>query len=241
MFCDRKLRLDLSRRAAESRFSYRLLLQNNRNSIRPDLKARVKRFFVDIKARGVVPGRAVSAKHKERRLSAVRLNAARKNGGVFTAAKIHRIFTDIEPFNGLAGLAQHIDKLRIVRQINGFTHLFDLVFTALRECATLDDLDGRIVHVLVDFTRLAANLHLHESMRRNNVAAFACGQLTDVDTRHAATVTGNAKQLDKCIASGGHGISAGIRFNAGMCRAAREGHVELRRAEEAVRLDRNFA
>ena len=186
-------------------------------------------------------GRTVRADHEERSLAAVRLNAAREDGGVFGAAEVHRVLADGHAFNGFARLREDVDELFVVSEVDGFAHLLNLVFAALADRAALDDGDGRVVHVLIDVARFAADFHLHEGMRRNHVAAFAGDELTHVDAGHAGAVAGNAEELHERVAGGGHGVAAGIGFDARVGRTARVGDVELRRAEEAVGLDGEFA
>ena len=78
-------------------------------------------------------------------------------------------------------------------------------------------------------------------MRRDHVAAFAGSELTNIDARHAGAVAGDAEQLNERVAGSCHGVAASIGLNTRVRRTPREGNVELRRAEEAIRIDREFA
>ena len=186
-------------------------------------------------------GRTIGAEHEERSLAAVRLNATGEDGGVFRAAEVHRILTGGHAFDVADGFRENLDEFGVVGEVDGLAHLLDGVLAVLAQSAALDDVDGGIVHVLVDFAGFTADFHLHDGVRRDHVAAFAGNELAHVDAGHAAAVAGDAEQLHEGVAGGGHGVVAGVGFDAGVSRTARVGDVELRRAEEAVGVDGDFA
>ena len=171
----------------------------------------------------------------------MRLNAASQNCGVFRSAEVHRILADVHTFDGITSLRKDVDKRLIVRQVDCFTHFFDGVFATLTQCAALDDLNSAVIHILIDFAGFSAHFHLHDGVGRNDVAAFTRVELPHIDASHARTVTSNAQQLHKRIASRSHRVASSVGFYAGMCRTTRIRHIHLRRAKESIRIHGNLA
>ena len=115
-----------------------------------------------------------------------------------------------------------------------------MVFNAEALGDAFDDVDRLFGHILVDFTRFAAHFHDEFGVNRNHVAAFAGGDLADVDTCHAGAVARDTQKLRDAVAGSGQSVAAGVRFNAGVCGTALKRDVVLRCAEEAHGACDNF-
>ena len=98
-----------------------------------------------------------------------------------------------------------------------------------------------INHVLVDFARFSAHFKLHDCLARDDVSAFACDELADIDAGHAARVARDAHHLNGGVGSGSKRVTAVLRAGAGMSGLAVEGDVELGGAEVAVEVRGDFA
>ena len=189
----------------------------------------------------MVAGRTIGADDEECSLAALGDDAVGDHGCVFRATEVHRFGSDLNAFGGVAGLGENFNEELVVDEALSFAHLFDLVFAALCDSAALDDVFCAFVHVVVDFAGFAADFNLHDGLGWNDVAAFAGVELADVDAGHAGAVAGDAVELNECVAGCGHCVAACIRFNACVGWTAGVGDVELRSAEEAVRVDGEFS
>ena len=140
-----------------------------------------------------------------------------------------------------ADVIEHIDQFLIIKEVNSFTHFFDVVLNREALGNAFNNVFGFACHKLVNFTGFTTNFHDKFGVNRNNIAAFTGGNLANIHTCHAGTVTRNAEKLCDTVASSGQCISSSIRFNTGVCRTALKGDVILGCAEESDRACNDFS
>ena len=146
----------------------------------------------------------------------MRLHAARKNCGVFAAAEVQSLVNDRDAGSSATGRVENVNEFLIGREVNRFAHFAHFIGDAEAHCDAFADIGDLIDHVLVDFARFAAYFKLHDGFARNDVAAFAGDELTDVDAGHAAGVARDAHHLNRSVGSRRERIAAFLRAGAGM-------------------------
>lgn len=157
----------------------------------------------------------------------MRLHAARKNCGVFAATEVQSLVNDRDARSSATGRVENVNEFLIGRKVNRFAHFAHFIGDAEAHCDAFADIGDLIDHVLVDFARFAAYFKLHDGFARNDVAAFAGDELTDVDAGHAAGVARDAHHLNRSVGSRRERIAAFLRAGAGMSGLAVEGDIKL--------------